>query len=205
MTSPIVAALEDAWQEIRANHPDLPVRVAFAVGEGGHKWGHFAPGRWVSDEERIHEILVSGERMKYGAEGVLDTILHEATHTLAHARQIQDTSRGGRYHNAKFAGLARDLTLKVSQAPKIGWSVTEITDATRERYAGTLTALDEALRVHRAAELVAEKSPRKSSNNGKALACQCDPPRKLRASNKVVDEGAILCGVCGESFEEVEV
>lgn len=208
VTSPIVAALEVAWHAIRGHHPELPARVAFVTGEGAGKWGHFAPRRWVAKDgagEPLHEILVSGERFKDGAEGVLSTMLHEATHTIAHVREIKDTSRGGRYHNARFKSLAESLTLCIEQAPRIGWSVTSITDATRERYGAALAALDEALTLHRDEVLLAEAAPRKSSNNGQALTCGCVEPRKLRASNKVVEEGPIVCGLCGEEFLAREV
>src|SRR6266542_4043035 len=37
---------------------------------------------------------------------VLATMLHEAGHGLAAARNLKDTSRQGRYHNAKYKALA---------------------------------------------------------------------------------------------------
>ena len=36
------------------------------------------------------------------------TLLHEAAHGLAQPRKVQDTSRGGRYHNRRYATLAAD-------------------------------------------------------------------------------------------------
>ena len=61
---------------------------------------------------------------------VLGTLLHEAAHGLAQARGIQDTSRQGRYHNRRYATLARELGLEVTSVQPIGWSATTVPDPT---------------------------------------------------------------------------
>jgi hypothetical protein len=38
-------------------------------------------------------VLISGEGFQRGPVDVLGTLLHEAAHGLAYARQVQDTSR----------------------------------------------------------------------------------------------------------------
>ena len=100
----LVAALEHAWQTIRYRHPDVPEAVlVVASGSEGKRlnWGHFAPHRWqVSGADR-HEVLVGGEGLHRGPLEVLGTLLHEAAHGLAQAREVQDTSRQGRYHNRR--------------------------------------------------------------------------------------------------------
>ncbi|WP_297495484.1 hypothetical protein [Pseudonocardia sp.] len=40
---------------------------------------------------------------------MLATLLHEAAHALAHVRGIKDSSRQGRWHNAKFKALSEEL------------------------------------------------------------------------------------------------
>lgn len=42
---------------------------------------------------------------------------------------IQDCSRGGAYHNKKFKDAAEARDLKISYDPRIGWSITEPTEA----------------------------------------------------------------------------
>jgi hypothetical protein len=69
-------------------------------------------------------VLVSGEGLQRGPVAVLGTLLHEAAHGLACARCIQDTSRQGRYHNRRYATLARELGLDVAHMQPIGWSAT---------------------------------------------------------------------------------
>jgi hypothetical protein len=41
---------------------------------------------------------------------------------------------------------------------------------------------------------------RKSSNNGVAARCQCDPPRRIRVAPSVLDAGPVLCGICDTEF-----
>jgi hypothetical protein len=40
-------------------------------------------------------------------------MLHEAAHALAQVRGIKDTSRRGRWHNARFRALAEELRIEV--------------------------------------------------------------------------------------------
>jgi hypothetical protein len=119
--SVLVAALEHAWTAIRARHPQVPeVVMAVASGSVGRrgelKLGHFAERRWrVATAERP-ELFVGGEGLAAGAVEVLGTLLHEAAHGLAATREIQDTSRQGRYHNRRYATLAGELGLTVQRA-----------------------------------------------------------------------------------------
>ena len=104
----LVAALEHAWQTIRQRHPDVPeAALVVASGSEGKRlnWGHFAPHRWHVNGSDRHEVLVGGEGLQRNPLEVLGTLLHEAAHGLAQARGLQDTSRGGRYHNSR--GLIR--------------------------------------------------------------------------------------------------
>jgi hypothetical protein len=91
------------------------------VPRGVLKLGHFAADRWTAGGadggSAVAELFVGGEGLSRGAEGVLATLLHEATHGLAHVRRVQDTSRQGRYHNARFRALGEELGLAVAQAP----------------------------------------------------------------------------------------
>ena len=112
---------------------------------GALKLGHFAAMRWTHADaattgRRRHagrpalpEVFVGGEGLALGAVDVLGTLLHEATHALAHVRGIRDTSRQGRYHNRRFRDLATEVGLEVREVPVIGWSDTHVPDTTRDR------------------------------------------------------------------------
>src|SRR5262245_54596879 len=103
----LIASLDRVWAEIRARHPDTPpVVVTIGAGSIGTppgvlKLGHFAAGRWQHDTQRLAELFIGAEGLQHGPIHVLGTLLHEASHGVAHTRGIKDTSRQGRFHNRR--------------------------------------------------------------------------------------------------------
>lgn len=198
VTAPLVDAIEATWKAIQAQHPDVP-EVVVTLGSGsakkGMKLGHFAAERWMRGEDKVHELFVGGEGLRRGAVDVLGTLLHEAAHSAAKARGIQDTSRQGRFHNAKFKMIAEEFGLRIDKDPSIGWSLTEVPTATATRYGRQVANLETAMVAYR---VVDHTEGRKSSNNGVSAACDCG--RKIRVSRKVYDLGPISCGLCGTDF-----
>src|SRR6266540_1787171 len=199
--SAVVAALEDAWTTIRGHHADVP-QVVIILGAGSEarrglfKWGHFAAARWHVAGANRPEVLVSGEGLRRGAHDVLATLMHEAAHGMANTRKIQDTSRQGRWHNRRFATLAEELGLKVTQDQGTGWSQTHLTEQLADRYADQLTGLSSALQLWRHAELQLG-TPTTSRN---LLACSCACGRKLRVAKSTLEQAPIICGACDEPF-----
>lgn len=214
--SGVVATLEEAWEAIQQHHPELPdVVIIIASGHESKqkKFGHFASHRWNVGGDNHHEIMVSGEGLKRGAAPVMTTLLHEAAHTLADARGVQDTSRQGRYHNKVFKALATEVGIQVEKDTRIGWSVSEMGDLGATRYAKQIIALDSVLKLYRNTrdELAGllgtgskggdgDDEPKKKTT---VLAvCACDPPRKVRMSPATLAEGSIQCGNCEQEFGE---
>jgi hypothetical protein len=199
----LVAALEHAWQAIRGRHHDVPdAVVVVASGSEGKRlnWGHFAPHRWHVNGTDRHEVLIGGEGLQRGPLEVLGTLLHEAAHGLAQARELQDTSRQGRYHNRRYAALARELGLEVASVKPIGWSATTVPEATAGAYAGQLEELQVALVLWRRQEHRIGTGAR--SRNLLAAACGCG--RRIRVAKATLAEAPILCGACEEPFEPAE-
>jgi hypothetical protein len=202
--SRLVAALEHAWTAIRSHHPDVP-QVVIVVASGSDprsrrlNLGHFAAGRWQltnpDTPTNRAEVLVSGEGLHRGPVDVLGTLLHEAAHGLAHARKISDTSRQGRYHNRRYATLARELGLDVTHAQPIGWSATSVPESTAARYVEVLAELAEALVLWRRAELASPAGPGRSRN---ALPCSCACGRRIRVARSVLEQAPILCAACAQ-------
>jgi AAA domain len=205
--SAVVAALERTWAAIRAHHPELPEAVVI-LGPGSEarrglvELGHFAAGRWhlPADKANRHEVLVAGEGLRRGPSDVLDTLLHEAAHGLAHARQVKDTSRQGRWHNQRYAALAREAGLEVTADAKTGMSQTHLTQQAAARYAKQLRDLEAALGLWRHAEPTREREP---GSRG-LLACSCACGRKLRVARSTLEQAPILCGACEQPFEPAE-
>jgi hypothetical protein len=199
----LLAALEHAWQTIRSRHPDVPQAVlVVASGTDGKRLnlGHFAPHRWQVAGADRHEVLVGGEGLQRGPTDVLGTLLHEAAHGLAQARGIQDTSRQGRYHNRRYAQLARELGLEVASVKPIGWSATTVPEHTATAYVGQLEELQAALVLWRRHE--ARIGPGARSRNLLAAACGCG--RRIRVAKATLAEAPILCGACAQPFEPEE-
>jgi hypothetical protein len=201
--SVLVAALEHAWQTIQQRHPDVPEAVlVVASGSEGKRLnlGHFAPHRWQVNGADRHEVLVGGEGLQRGPLEVLGTLLHEAAHGLAQGRGIADTSRQGRYHNRRYATLARELGLEVASVKPIGWSATTVPDTTAAAYAGQLEELAAALVLWRRQEHRIGSGTR--SRNLLAAACGCG--RRVRVAKATLAEAPILCGACAQPFEPEE-
>ena len=202
-TSVLLAALEHSWRTIRQHHPDVPATVlVVASGSEGKRlnWGHFAPHRWQVNGADRHEVLVGGEGLHRGPLEVLGTLLHEAAHGLAQARSVQDTSRQGRYHNRRYAQLARELGLEVATVKPIGWSATTVPEPIAAVYAGQLEELQAALVLWRRQEHRIGSGTR--SRNLLAATCPCG--RRIRVAKATLAEAPILCGACEQPFEPAD-
>jgi hypothetical protein len=208
------AALEDAWNAIRANHPEIPhavVIIGAGTGNGQPaKWGHYDSLRWqrtttttTTDDNdntvaaRYSEILVAGEGLTRPTKDVMGTLLHEAAHALADVHNIRETSRQGRWHNKHFAELATTVGLTPFKDNKVGYG-TEIPDITVGRYADTIAALADAIAIFRHPEVEKPKKKRDNSNN--PIPMECDCPRKIKVAPTVADAGPIICDVCNHAF-----
>ncbi|GAB3823884.1 hypothetical protein GCM10027610_001390 [Dactylosporangium cerinum] len=203
-TATLVATLESAWAAIRRQHPEVPA-VVIVVGDGSPKkpnenlrYGHFAHARWQAGDTRLPEVMVSGEGLSRDAAAVFTTLLHEAAHGLAAVRDIQDTSRQGRWHNKQFAKLAAELGMTTTKDDKLGFSPCTLTDIARQRYAPSINALNTAIGAFRHRNEFGEGKTRTNNNNG--VSCECECPRKLRVSVAVFEAGGIFCPVCDAWF-----
>lgn len=221
IAAPLVQAIQNAWQAIQSNHPEVP-DVVVTLGTGrvsmGMKLGHFAASSWTHDGTDVHELFVGAEGLSRGAQALMGTLLHEACHAWAENVGIKDTSRQGRYHNRKFAELAEQVGIEVAHSESLGWSTTTMPDATAERYEEALLDLDAAMVAYRyglegftfptgngttggTVRVPRISNPgRKSNNNGVSASCGCG--RKIRVSRSTLEQGGISCGVCGQDFTE---
>lgn len=208
-SSSLVKALERAWAQIRRRHKEVPNAVVVVASgsvdtgrRGALKLGHWGASRWqLLDGELAGEVQISGEGLQHGGgQGVLGTLLHEAAHALATARELSDTSRGGRYHNQTFKALAEELGLVVTKHEVYGWQNTELADV--GPYGRLIAQLDKAIgEAFRQMEPTGVTKP-KAPSRLRLAECACG--RKIRMSLSVFDEADITCGGCGEVFELVE-
>src|SRR3954468_7951300 len=140
--SALVSACEAAWSAIQAEPPELPDAV-IVLGSGVErgrlvKLGHWWGGRWIADGQARGEVLLAGEALHLEPTQVFEILLHEAAHGINAARGVKDTSRGGRYHNQRYADTAREVLLRVRPMSPYGMADTRLSDAALDRYEGTI-------------------------------------------------------------------
>lgn len=209
--SAVVAACEQAWQAVQERHEGVP-DVVIILGDGkGQIRGHFHPKSWHSSQKvTMHEVLIAGQRLADGPDGVLSTLIHEAVHAYCQEHDIKETSRQGRYHNKRFAAVARDFGLDVTEAAGIGHSNTSLSEGTAEAYTEAHTALKEAIDLYKRTPMTLaqifgpEGEDEKPKTSSKAI-CECVPERELTISKKKLEEGPIICGLCEAHFQHPEV
>lgn len=209
--SSIVAALEAAYGDLRAELPELPaVTIITGTGTLGRQsvHGYLAPERWhAGGETRQAELLMAGESLNRGAADVFTTLAHEAAHALAHERGIVDTSRGNRYHNRRFVAVAGEFDLMWPTGAKphgtIGYSAVVLSDDGHRRWASTINRLAADLDAWRTPELGGAGGGTKRTPPTR-LVCECQPARILRTSAATAADGGIWCHWCEQEFRITE-
>ncbi len=163
--------------------------------------GWFAARRWKLGDRPVHELALVAEHLDRGVEDVATTVIHELVHAYAHAADIKDVSRQGRYHNERFRDLAREFELETSDKPGTnGYRTVGLTDTARQRYANELRVLEEALVLVRLSrmKLVGGRSVRRPRRVNVMGICECE--RELRMSPESWELGPVICAVCAQPF-----
>ena len=112
---------------------DRPVITILTDSVGG-AYGWISVHKvWSSkDNQWYREINLCAEYMNRPAELVITTLLHEMCHLYNIQNDIQDCSRAGSYHNAKFKEIAERSGLIVEKSDKYGYCITKPTDELTE-------------------------------------------------------------------------
>lgn len=164
----------------------------------------------------FHEIMVSGENLARGARAVFGTVAHEAAHAYNIAAGVRDVDTNGR-HNKKFQAAAETLFgLTITEAPGIGWSVTEVGEDCASRWADAIALLDAAITASAPRQgfgfsggfgifgggSLPKTGPGSRGGTGRnknLLKASCGCGSTLRASRTVLAKG-VTCDECGEQF-----
>lgn len=192
--STITKALEEA-HAIIAKETGAP-RATIVTGRSSKVHGHFTPWTpWASGEETFHEIFITIAKRE--AREILGTLLHETAHSIDNKEGIQGTSGDG-YHNQKFKARAESLGLTITQAPRIGFSVTSVSDECATRWAEPLRLIEEALKLTADS---GEGTAKPKGRNKNLLVAECGCGEKIRLSAKALALCAPECQNCQSSFE----
>lgn len=222
-----VNAIVDKARKIHDGIPETVVVLgASGATRSGQKHGHYAPRSWGvrkagegdaaesdsgsgnNQREVYGEIFLAGESLERGAVGTLGTVLHELVHAYCYANEIQDTSNGNRYHNAKFRDKAEEFGLSIDKADTIGWSVTTVPQSTQETYAAELQALEDAIFVHRLgySELQAlTGEPEKAKPKVRKMQClECQDPLLVTKKWFEANGDNLYCSLHDSRYEMYE-
>ncbi len=219
LASDLVVVCEAAWRNIQTNHPELPP-VVMLLGTGVErgrlvKLGHWWEGRWLADGNLRGEVLLAGEALHLKPGDVFEVLLHEAAHGINAARHIKDTSRGGRYHNARFKKTAIEVGLTVEQMNPYGFAKTSVPPETAARYSTEIDELAAAMRIARRVPRsvlgVGESDQQMGAGQdggavdgefqrAKVKPAECGCGRRMRMAPSVLAKGPVTCGVCGSEF-----
>lgn len=95
-------------------------------------YGHVTCGKvWKNrrkETEGQYELNIGAGTLNRPIEETVATMLHEMVHIFNLMHDIEDTSRGGRYHNRKFRDKAVSVGLIIEHDKTIGWSITSPSD-----------------------------------------------------------------------------
>ena len=194
--SVVVAKLEEAHEIIR-KETGAPRATLVIARDTKNKAGHFTQlEAWNNGEQGFHEILISADWFKNGAEFVLDTLIHETAHSINFQSNIKDCTREG-YHNKDFKKTAEALGLKAEKSKRGGFNQTSLTPEGKERWAEALSIVEEAIKL--VAIPTANKPKGRNKNLGVASCPECG--EKIRLSQKSFEKCKPICGECLVDFK----
>lgn len=146
--------------------------------------------------EGFYEINICAEYLARPFEQVVETLLHEMVHLYNLQVGIQDTSRGGTYHNKKYKEAAEKHGLTVQKDVKYGWTNTSLSEETKI-FVDSLQ--DKKFELYRRSipKLANIAKTKQSSRKYVCPECGCI----IRATKEV----RIICGDCDIEFQEVNL
>ena len=131
-TSRTAGYLEKIFRALNQDYFDGELEEAIiTIQSTPRAYGHVTVAKaWSrADGEQRHELNIGAGTLDRPIEDVVATVLHEMVHLYNLQHGIQDCSRGGTYHNKRFRDAAEARDLRISYDSRIGWSITEPTDA----------------------------------------------------------------------------
>lgn len=159
-----------------------------------------------SSDDSCYEITIAAEHLDRPFEEICETLLHEMVHLWNIQNGVQDTSRGGYYHNKAYKLAAEAHGLKVAFSTSYGWNDTSLSEEALE-FVRTFPDMQfdlYRLSRHYLAKAYGSCDPESDADeiSGKIkkqihYKYQCPICRaNCRATKKI----QITCGKCGQPF-----
>ena len=147
-------------------------------------------------DEGFYEINICAEHLSRPFDQIAETLLHEMVHLYNLQEGVQDTSRGGTYHNKKYKAATETHGLTVEKDAKYGWAKTKLNE---EAQAFVDSLQDRKFQLYRKPTLTGlggKSKTKQSTRKYVCSVCGCI----IRATKEV----HVICGDCGVEFEEAE-
>lgn len=145
------------------------------------------------EPDGYYEINMCAEHLARPFKEVCGTLLHEMVHLWNLQTGVQDTSRGGTYHNKKFKKVAEEHGLIIDQHPKYGWTITTL-NAEAVQFIDSIAKDEQGFGIYRSK---LPKFKAASNSSSKKYVCPCCGTI-IRATKEV----HVTCTDCGVEFEE---
>lgn len=119
-----VGQLEKIYNTLNADKFSgvLPTPIITVQSKPG-TYGHCSRGKvWRRKDGEAYEMNIAAEALSTEIEELLDTMLHEMVHLYCRENDIQEVSRGGKYHNKRFKELAEQVGLACYKTEGYGWN-----------------------------------------------------------------------------------
>lgn len=152
---------------------------------------------WKSDDLETYELNIGAGTLNRPIENVVTTMVHEMVHIYHLQNDIQDTSRGGTYHNKKFKEKAESVGLVIGHDARYGWAITApgeslIAYVKVHNWKDILLHRDELVTVGGKSGSNGGSGARKPSSTRKYICPRCGA--SVRATRAI----KIICGDCFE-------
>jgi len=195
---PVIDELENLFSNFNARFFDSKLEKPVITVSPDHTRGAYG---WCTGwkawqdgakEGGYYEINLCAEYLNRPFEETCGTLLHEIIHLFNLFEGVQDTSRGGTYHNKKFKEAAEAHGLTVEKTAKYGYSKTALTPEAAE-FVKTLGQDGFSLVRPKIPSL---KGSSKSSKSRKYV-CPC-----CGAIIRATKEVRVICADCDVEFVE---
>lgn len=160
-------------------------------------WGWFTTWRaWKTENNQkgYYEINICSDYLNRPIYKTAGTLLHEMVHLYNKINDIQDCSRGGKYHNKHFKDSAEAHGLIVEKTEKYGYSSTKLSSEAKQ-YLDSINI--STPKFYRDSPKKLKKESKKSSTRKYICPC-CNTI--IRSTKDVY----VICGICNTEFKKQE-
>lgn len=192
-----IRMLEKAFDLVNKHYFESALsKSVITVQSTPRAYGHFTTKKiWKDNRKESYEINLGAETLHRPIENVIATLIHEMVHQYCAENNIQDTSRGGTYHNKRFKKEAEKRGLIISYDQRIGFSITEPSDDLLSFVKSTKWL--EQISWHRQTRGGDSDVTTSSSSTRKYQCLSCET--SVRATKEV----NLICGDCDERMVQV--